>query len=66
MCLNENQKTDIDYAKNIVKIRETKSLRQSDLQADRTFVFREILLLPQIEALKFPLTKVKKQTVNKN
>jgi integrase len=66
MRLNENWETDIDYDRKIVKIRETKSLRQKDLKAGTTYVIREIPLLPQIEALKFPITKVHKQSVNKN
>ena len=66
MRLNENWETDIDYEKKIVKIRETKSLRQKNIKSGTNYVIREIPLLPQIAALKFPLTKVHKQSVNKN
>jgi len=66
MRINENWETDIDYERKVIKIRETKSLRQSDLRAGRTFVYREIPLLPQVEALKFPLPTIHKQSINKH
>jgi integrase len=64
--LNQNWQTDIDYENKIIKIRETKSLRQKDLRAGRTFVYREVPLRPEVAAIKFPLPIIKKQTLNKN
>ena len=66
MRLNENWQTDIDYENEIVKIRETKSLRQKDLQAGITYVIRQIPLLPELAKLKFPLPTCKQKTINKN
>jgi len=66
MRLNENWETDIDYEKQIVKIRETKSLRQKDLKAGIEYVFREVPRLPEFAKIKFPLPKVMQKTVNRN
>lgn len=66
MRLNENWQTDIDYKSKIVKIRETKSLREKDRRAGKHYVIREIPLLPELTKLKFPLPKVKQKTINKN
>jgi hypothetical protein len=49
-----------------VKIRETKSLRQKDIKAGVTYVFREIPLLPEFAKSKFPLPAVKQKIINKN
>ena len=65
MSLNENWETDIDYKSEIVKIRETKSLRQKDIKAGTTYVVREIPLLPEFAKIKFPLPVVKQKTINK-
>ena len=65
ISLNENWKTDIDYKNEIIKIRETKSLRQKDIRAGKTFVFREIPLLPEVAKITFPLKVIHKQSVNK-
>lgn len=65
MSLNKNWQTDIDYKNNIVRIRETKSIRQKDIRNGRTFTTREIPLLPEVANIKFPLKTVKKQSVNK-
>jgi len=64
--LNKNWQTDIDYEKKIIKIRETKSLRQKDLKAGITYVIREAPLLDPVANIKFPLKECKKQTINKN
>lgn len=66
MRLNENWQTDIDYTKKKIKIRETKSLRQRDIRRGKTFKYREMPLLPQVAALKFPLPKTKQKTINPN
>lgn len=66
MDLNANWKTDIDYNKRIVKVRETKTLRQKDIKAGIKFVFRELPLLDPIAKIKFPLKVVANQTINKN
>jgi integrase len=66
MRLNENWQTDIDYKNEIIKIRETKSLRQKDIRAGITYTIREIPLLPEVAKIEFPLPVVKKQTINKN
>jgi integrase len=66
MSLNENWQTDIDYVNKKVKIRETKSLRQKDIRAGRTFMFREIPLLPEVAKINFPLKTIKQKTLNKN
>ena len=64
--LNENWETDIDYKNEIVKIRETKSLRQKDIKSGVEYVFREVPLLPEFAKVKFPLPIVKQKTINKN
>ena len=66
MSLNENWQTDIDYERKIIRIRETKSLRQEDIKAGTTYFIREVPLFPQFEQIQFPLKEVKQKTVNKN
>ena len=64
--LNKHWETDIDYEKKVVKIRETKSLRQKDIKAGITFVYRELPLLDPVAKIKFPLKTIQQQTINKN
>ena len=64
--LNKNWETDIDYEKKLIKIRETKSLRQKDIKAGITFVYRELPLLDPVAKINFPLKTIQQQTINKN
>lgn len=52
------QKEDVDKEKGIIRIRETKSVREKERKHGITYHVREIPILPQIENFTFPMKKL--------
>lgn len=52
------QKEDVDKERGIIRIRETKSIREKERKRGITYHIREIPILPQIENFTFPMKKL--------